>query len=171
MQLEQPTQVEQSTRESRWSGTVPSAVDARILGLVVVVGGLAASVNLPYGGVPTALAAFAILAGGGVAAHVLGERKLRRITDGLVERWVDAGAHIEDVTRSSDGMRTEWRIQTPDGDVVIGGLALLPISKLSVEWQGVGDTMDASEAEENIDALAKGLYAEFFEMGEATQRE
>ena len=168
MQLEQPTQ--QSTPDADWTGTVPSAVDARIIGLVVVVGGLAASVNLPYGGVPMALAAFAILAGGGVAAHVLGERKLRRITDGLVERWVDAGAHIEDVTRSSDGMRTEWRVQTPDGDVVIGGLALIPICRLSVEWQGMGDSMDAGEAEENLDALAQGLYAEFFEMGEATQR-
>ena len=170
MQLEQPTQVEGSAQESRWNGTVPSAVDARILGLVVVVGGLAASVNIPYGGLPMAAAAFAILAGGGVVAHVLGERKLRRITDGLVERWVDAGAHIEDVTRSSDGMQTEWRVQTPDGDVVIGGLALVPISRFSVEWQGVGDTMDAGEAEENLDALAKGLYAEFFDIGSATQR-
>ncbi|QRV13930.1 hypothetical protein JMJ58_13370 [Haloterrigena salifodinae] len=170
MQLEQPTQVEQSTQESGWSGTVPSAVDARILGLVVVVGGLAASVNIPYGGVPTALAAFAVLVGGGVGAHVLGERRLRRITDGLVERWVDAGAHIEDVTRSSDGMRTEWTVHTPDGEIRIGGLALVPISRFSVEWQGVGDTMDASEAEENLDALAKGLYAEFFDIGTATQR-
>lgn len=171
MQLEQPTQVEQSTRESEgWNGTVPSAVDARILGLVVAVGGLAASVNIPYGGVPMALAAFAILAGGGVVAHVLGERQLRRITDGLVERWVDHGAHIEDVTRSSDGMRTEWTVRTPDGEIRIGGLALVPISRFSVEWQGVGDTMDASEAEENLDALATGLYAEFFDIGSATQR-
>ncbi|ADB61877.1 hypothetical protein Htur_3009 [Haloterrigena turkmenica DSM 5511] len=170
MQLEQPTQVEGSTRESGWSGTVPSAIDARILGLVVVVGGLAASVNIPYGGVPMALAAFAVLVGGGVVAHVLGERQLRRITDGLVERWVDDGAYIEDVTRSSDGMRTEWEIHTPDGEIRIGGLALVPISRFSVEWQGVGDTMDASEAEENLDALARGLYAEFFDIGSATQR-
>lgn len=178
MQLEQPTQEserptqesEQRIRESGWSGTVPSAVDLRILGLVVVTAGLAASLNLPYGGLPMAVAAFVLLVGGGVVVHLLGERKLRRITDGLVERWVAAGGQIEDVTRSSDGMQTEWTVHTHDGEIVIGGVALVPITRLSVEWQGVGDTMDASEAEDNLDALADGLYAEIFEIGSATQR-
>ena len=170
MQLEQPTQAQAQTQEPGWSGTIPSAVDARVLGLVVVTAGLAASVNVPYGGLPVALAAFVALVGAGVAVHILGERKLRRITDGLVERWVAAGGRIDDVTRSSDGMRTEWTVHTPDGDITVGGIALVPVAQLSVEWQGVGDTMAASEAEENIDALAESLYAEIFEIGSAPQR-
>ncbi|SIR57471.1 hypothetical protein [Natronorubrum thiooxidans] len=164
MQLEQPTQ------ESGWSGTIPSAIDVRVLGLVVVTAGLAASVNIPYGGVPVALAAFVVLVGGGVVVHVLGERKLRRITDGLVERWAAAGGQINDVTRSADGMRTEWTVHTPDGDVTVGGIALVPIAQLSVEWQGVGDTIDASEAADNLDALADSLYEEIFEIGATPQR-
>ncbi|WP_254531803.1 hypothetical protein [Natrinema gelatinilyticum] len=163
MQLEQPTQGSAST----WSGTVPSAVDVRVLGLVVVMAGLAASMNVPYGGWTTAAVAFTLLSAGGIALHVLGERKLRRITDGLVERWDVAGGRIEDVTRSSDGMRTEWRVHTPDGDVVIGGIALVPIARLSVEWRGIGDTMAAREAESNIDQLATGLYREIFEYDSA----
>ncbi|WP_226004399.1 hypothetical protein [Natrinema salinisoli] len=164
MQLEQPSRSGSAT----WNGTVPSAVDARVLGLVVVTAGLAASINLSYGGLTMAAAAFALLAGGGVACHLLGERQLRRLTDGLVERWVDAGGEIDDVTRSSNGMRTEWHVHTPDGEIVIGGIALVPIAQLSVEWQGVGDTMAASEASENIDRVAESLYREIFEMGSAT---
>lgn len=160
MQLEQPSQ-----RTTSWSGTVPSAVDVRVLGLVVVTAALAASINVPYGGVPMAAASFTILTGGGVACHLLGERKLRRITDGLVERWSAAGGEIEDVTRSSNGMQTEWRVHTPDGEIVIGGTAMVPIARLSVEWQGIGDTMAASEAEADIDRLAESLYREIFEFG------
>lgn len=163
-------QLEQASPETGWSGTVPSAVDLRVVGVVVVTGGLAASLNVPYGGVAMAIAAFVALVGGGVVAHLLGERKLRRITDGLVERWVEAGGHVEDVTRSSDGTRTEWIIHTPDGEITIGGLALVPIARLTVEWQGVGDTMDASEAEAHLDALADSLYEEIFEIGSATKR-
>ena len=159
MQLEQPSQ-----GAATWSGTVPSAVDGRVLGLVVVTAGLAASINLSYGGLPMAIAAFALLSTGGVACHLLGERKLRRITDGLVERWSEAGGEIEAVTRSSSGMQTEWRVHTPDGEVVIGGIALIPIARLSVEWRGIGDTMAASEAESNLDRLADGLYREIFEF-------
>ncbi|WP_436345077.1 hypothetical protein [Natronorubrum sp. FCH18a] len=170
MQLEQPTQAQAQAQEAGWSGTIPSAVDARVLGLVVVVGGLAASVNVPYGGLSMALVAFVVLVGGGAVVHLLGERKLRRITDGLVERWVAAGGRIDDVTRSSDGMRTEWTVHTPDGEITVGGVALVPVAQLFVEWQGVGDTMAASEAEENIDALAESLYAEIFEIGSAPQR-
>lgn len=161
MQLEQPAQ------DAAWSGTVPSALDVRVLGLVVVTAALAASLNVPYGGLPMAAVAFVLLAGGGAAVHLLGERKLRRITDGLVERWVDAGGQITDVTRSSDGMRSEWTVHTPDGEITIGGIALIPFSRLSVEWQGVGDTMDASEAEANLDRLADGLFQEIFEIGDA----
>ncbi|MGQ3411387.1 hypothetical protein [Natrinema versiforme] len=165
-------QLEQSSRATgtTWSGTVPSAVDARVLGLVAVTAGLAASINVPYGGLPMAGAAFALLTGCGVALHLLGERKLRRLTDDLVERWAAAGGQIEDVTRSSNGMQTEWRVHTPDGEIVIGGIALVPIARLSVEWRGIGDTIDASEAEANIDRLAESLYREIFEIGSATQQ-
>ncbi|ELY51268.1 hypothetical protein [Natronorubrum bangense] len=163
-------QLEQATQESGWSGTIPSAIDVRLLGLVVITAGLAASVNVPYGGLPVAVAAFVVLVGGGVVVHVLGERKLRRITDGLVERWIAAGGEIDDVTRSADGMRTEWTVHTSGGEITVGGIALVPIAKLSVEWQGVGDTMDASEAEANLDALADSLYEECFEIGSAPQR-
>ena len=171
MQLEEPSRTQRQGQgqgqepAADWSGTVPSAIDARVIGLVAATAGLAASLNVPYGGVSMAIIAFWILTVGGVAVHLLGERKLRRITDGLVERWVDAGARIESVERSSDGMRTEWTVSTPEGEIIVGGLALTPISRLSVEWQGVGDTMDAGEAEENLDALASGLYAEIFEIG------
>ncbi|MWV39896.1 hypothetical protein [Natrialba sp. INN-245] len=158
MQLEQPA------REMGWNGTVPNAFDSRILGFVGVTAALAASLNVPYGGVAFAVAAFGVLAAIGVVVHVLGERKLRRITDGLVERWASSGAEIEDVTRSSEGMRTEWTVRTPNGTVTIGGVALVPIARLSVEWQGVGDSMDASEAEADLDQLAASLYEEIFEI-------
>ncbi|WP_226480856.1 hypothetical protein [Natrinema amylolyticum] len=161
MQLEQPSQ----SASTAWNGTVPNAVDARVLGLVVVTAGLAASINVPYGGLPMAAAAFALLAGGGVACHLLGERKLRRLTDDLVERWSAAGGEIEAVTRSSNGMQTEWRVHTPEGEIVIGGIALVPIARLSVEWRGIGDTMAASEAAANIDRVAESLYREIFEFG------
>lgn len=164
MQLEQPTQ------ESTWSGTVPTAIDVRVLGFVVVTAALAASLNVPYGGLLAAGGAFALLAAAGVVVHVLGERKLRRITDGLVERWLDAGAQITNVSRSTNGMRTEWTVHTPNGEIVIGGIALVPVSRLAIEWQGVGDTMDASEAEADLDRLATGLYEEFFAIGDAPQR-
>lgn len=173
MQLEEPARTkadEQAATQAGWDGTVPSALDVRVLGLVGVVAALAASLNIPFGGIEMAAGAFVVIAGGGIAVHVLGERKLRRITDGLVERWVDAGGQITGVTRSSDGLQTKWTVETPDGDIVIGGLALVPIARLSVEWQGVGDTMDASDAEENLDTLAAGLYKEIFAIGSAPQR-
>ncbi|MFC4543107.1 hypothetical protein ACFO5R_14350 [Halosolutus amylolyticus] len=164
MQLEQPSQ------ETTWSGTVPTAVDARVLGLVVVTAALAASLNVPYGGLLLAGVAFVVLAIGGGVVHLLGERRLRRITDGLVDRWLDAGAQITDVTRSSSGMRTEWTVYTPEGEITIGGVALVPVSRLAVEWQGVGDAMDAGEAEADLDRLAESLYAEIFEIGDAPQQ-
>lgn len=164
MQLEQPTQ------EATWSGTVPTAFDGRVLGVIVATAALAASLNVPYGGLAMAAGAFALLAVGGVAVHVLGERKLRRITDGLVDRWLDQGARITDVTRSKSGMRTEWTVHTPDGEITIGGVALVPFSRLAVEWQGIGDAMDASDAADDLDLLAERLYEEIFEIGDAPQR-
>lgn len=164
MQLEQPTQ------ESTWSGTVPTAFDARVLGFVVVTAALAASLNVPYGGLLVAGGAFALLAGVGVAVHALGERKLRRITDGLVDRWLDAGGQITDVTRSASGMRTEWTVHTPDGEITVGGIALVPVSRLAVEWRGVSDMMDASEAEVTLDRLADSLFEEIFEIGDTRQQ-
>ncbi|RZH69562.1 hypothetical protein [Natrinema altunense] len=161
MQLEQPSR----DTAAVWNGTVPNAIDARVLGVVVVTAGLAASINVPYGGLPMAVAAFALLAGSGVACHLLGERKLRQLTDDLVARWSAAGGEIEAVTRSSNGMRTEWRVHTPDGEIVVGGVALVPITRLSVEWQGISDTMAAGEAAANIDRLAETLYREIFEFG------
>ncbi|WP_049901692.1 hypothetical protein [Natrinema sp. J7-1] len=160
MQLEQPSR----DASAVWNGTVPNAIDARVLGVVVVTAGLAAAINVPYGGLPMGVAAFALLAGGGVACHLLGERKLRRLTADLVARWSAAGGEIEAVTRSSNGMRTEWRVHTPDGEIVIGGVALVPITRLSVEWQGISDTMAAGEAGANIDRLAETLYREIFEF-------
>ncbi|GAB7120146.1 hypothetical protein [Natrinema pallidum] len=161
MQLEQPSRGASGV----WNGTVPNAIDARVLGVVVVTAGLAASINVPYGGLPMAVAAFALLAGGGVACHLLGERTLRQLTDDLVVRWSAAGGEIEAVTRSSNGMRTEWHVHTPDGEIVVGGVALVPITRLSVEWQGISDTMAADEAAANIDRLAETLYREIFEFG------
>ncbi|RQG90048.1 hypothetical protein EA462_08590 [Natrarchaeobius halalkaliphilus] len=161
-------QLEQQTGETDWNGTVPNAFDLRILGFVGVIAALAASLNVPYGGIAFALVAFGILAGGGLVVHALGQRKLRRITDGLVERWVEAGGEIESVTRSSGGMRTEWTIRTTAGTVTIGGVAVVPIARLSVEWHGVSDSMDAADAEANLDRLADSLFEEIFEIGSET---
>lgn len=164
------TQLEQPERSAQWAGTIPATVDARILGLVVVTAALAASVNLPYGGLPLAVTAFALLSATGGVAHYLGERKLRRLTVGLVERWVDAGGQIEAITCSGGWNRTEWTIHTPDGKITVGGLALVPIARLTIEWDGLSDSMDADEAETNLDAVAEELYEELFEIGTATRR-
>lgn len=142
---------------------IPSAFDARIVAFVVAVAVLAASVNLPYGGPAVAIAAFALLTTGGIAAHLLGERRLRRLTAGLVERWTDTGVQIENVTRSSAGLRTEWTVHTTAGPITVGGLALAPISRISLEWQGIGDAMPASSASERLDQLATEWYREIFE--------
>ncbi len=165
-------QLEQRSRSTGadWSGTIPSAFDGRILGFVVVIAGLAASLNVPFGGVAMGLVAFVVLVTSGVVGHVLGERRLRRLTDGLVAHWSAAGGHVDGVTRSAGGMRTEWTVHTPEGDVTVGGFALAPISRLSVEWQGVGDTVDASDAEGHLDVLAAELYEEIFEIGSSRGR-
>lgn len=161
MQLEQRSR----SAEPAWSGTVPTAFDGRILAVVVILAGLAATLNVPYGGLPLAGAAFVVLVSLGTIGHVLGERQLRRLTDGLLERWLEAGAPIEDVHRSSNGLRTEWTVVTPSGDVTIGGLALVPIGRFAVEWNGVGDSVVAAEAGDHLDMLAADLYEEIFEIG------
>lgn len=158
MELEQP----RSTTELNES--IPSALDGRVLGLVVVVAALAASLNLAYGGLPVALVAFVTLSLAGIAGHVLGERKLRRLTDRLASRWHSNGGRIERISRSANGMRTEWTLHTPDGPITVGGLALVPISRLSIEWQGITDSMPVSEAEQEFESLADGLYREIFEL-------
>ncbi|AXR82728.1 hypothetical protein [Natrarchaeobaculum sulfurireducens] len=161
MQLEQRSR----TTEADWSGTIPNAFDGRIVGVVVVLAGLAASLNVPYGGLSLGVAAFVLLLTGGVIGHVLGERQLRRLTDGLVAHWSAAGGTVDGVTRSANGMRTEWTVHTSVGDVTVGGIALVPIARLSVEYQGVGDSVDASDAEANFDTIADELYEEIFEFG------
>ncbi|MCU4926398.1 hypothetical protein OB905_10435 [Halobacteria archaeon AArc-dxtr1] len=160
------TQLEQAAPEAEatWSGTVPTAFDARIVGLVVAAAALAASLNVPYGGIPMAAAAFGVLTVVGVAGHALGQRRLRRLTDELAARWSARGGTIEAVTRSSDGLRTEWTLHTPDGPVTVGGIALAPVSQLSIEWNGIRDSTPVGDAEKNIEGLAESLYREIFEL-------
>lgn len=60
MQLEEQrreTQTEATPNAAAWHGTVPSALDVRVLGLVGVVAALAASLNIPFGGGAMAAAA------------------------------------------------------------------------------------------------------------------
>ncbi|WP_290817133.1 hypothetical protein [Halovivax sp.] len=160
-------QVERTTAAASWDGTVPSAFDWRVVGLVVVLAALAASFNLPHGGPAFAAGAFVLLTAGGLAAHALGERRLRRITTGLAERWDADGARIESVSGSAGLTGTEWTIRTASGPVVVRGLALAPLSKLSIEWQGTGDVLEASDAEARLDALAEEWYREVVEFPSA----
>lgn len=153
--------VEQSTRATAWDGTVPSAIDWRVVALVVALSGVAASLNLPYGGPTFAAVAFVLLAGVGTVAHVLGERRLRRITTALVDRWSADGARIEGVSRTS-GAETVWTVHTANGPVTVRGLALAPVSRLAIERDGIGDTVEASAAEARLDALADEWYREVF---------
>lgn len=153
---------------SRWDGTVPRAVDPRVVALVIGLAGLAASVNLPYGGLPLAVVAFVLLASGGVAAHVLGQRRLRRITAGLARRWDENGGDVTGIERPSGWKRTTWVVHTTAGPVTITGLALAPLSKLSIEWEGTGDVLQASAAEDRLDSLATEWYREVVEIPAAT---
>lgn len=158
MQLERPT-----TQTPAWDGTVPSALDYRVLALVVGLAGLAASLNVPYGGLPFALAAFAALVCGGVGCHLLGERRLRGLTDDLLAEWTDRGGHIESVTRSARGFRTEWTVHTAAGDLTIGGLPFAPISRLSVTRDGIGEAVAVTDAHDELEYLADQWYREFLE--------
>lgn len=156
-------QLEQQASTVGWDGSVPAAFDGRLVVLIVAISALAASMNIPYGGVVAAVAAFGVLAGGGIVGHVVGERRLRRLADELTERWARRGGRIDDVTRSSRGLRTEWIVHTERGPIKIGGLALAPVSKLTVDWEGTGDTVDATDAEQRLDRLADEWYAEVFD--------
>lgn len=157
-------QLEQQSSTSVWTGTVPTALDGRIIAVVVGIAAFAASLNVPYGGQTMAVAAFLILTAGGIAAHLLGARRLRRLTDELAERWVDAGGTVEDVTYSSSGLRTEWIVHTSEGPVTVGGLALEPISRLSISWEGTGDELPAAEVDRELERVADEWYRELFEL-------
>lgn len=149
-------------QDGEWNGAAPRAIDGRVLALVGVVGGLAASLNLPYGGPAMAAVAFVVLGAAGAGAHLLGERQLRRTVDGLVDRWIEAGGAVDGVTRSSPGLRTEWVVHTDAGPLVVGGLPLAPVTKLSIERDGIGDVVDVPDSDERLDRLAREWYAEAF---------
>lgn len=141
---------------------VPDAFDVKLLAFVLAIALLAASINIAYGGLPFALAAFTVLTVAGIGAHVRGHRRLRRATTGLVGRWSEAGGRIETVTRSSRG-RTEWTIRTPDGDVVVSGVALEPLTQLTVEWNGITETKPIPTTDDEFDAVADEWYREIFD--------
>ena len=162
MQLDQQSPERDRAATTDSSRAVPTAFDARIVALVVGLAALAASVNVPYGGLEFAVVAFVILAIGGLGSHVVGERRLRRFTDDLVHRWIDAGGDVNTVTRSTNGRRTEWTIHTPEGPITVGGLALAPISKVSLEYRGVGDTVSVADATRDLDRLAEEWHRELF---------
>ncbi|MFP9192501.1 hypothetical protein ACLI4Q_12695 [Natrialbaceae archaeon A-CW1-1] len=154
--------LEQSTRQSTWNGTVPNAFDLRVIALVIVAAGFAASVNVPYGGLEVAIVAFGLLVAAGTVGHLLGQRRVRRVTAALVDQWAEAGGQIEDVTRSSSWLRTEWLVHTPEGPVAVGGIALVPISRVSITWRGTGDSLSVSDAEDGLETLADDWYDEVF---------
>ena len=162
MQLDQQSPESDRASGAASSRAVPTAFDVRVVALVVVLAALAASVNVPYGGLEFAIVAFVLLGVGGIGAHVVGERRLRRLTDDLVSRWIDAGGQVEDVTRSSSGRRTAWTVHTPEGTITVSGLALAPISSVSLEHRGVGDTVSVADATRDLDRLAEEWYREVF---------
>ena len=162
MQLDQQSPERDRTTVTDSSRIAPTAFDVRVVALVAVLAAIAASVNVPYGGLEFAVVAFVLLGVGGIGAHVVGERRLRRLTDDLVARWIDAGGQVEDVTRSTNGRRTEWTVHTPEGPITVGGLAFAPISKVSLEHHGVGDTVSVADATRDLDRLAAEWYQEVF---------
>lgn len=155
MQLEQPL------TNADWNGAVPATIDLKTVALIVGVASFAASLNVPYGGLSVAAVAFFVLVVLGVACHHHGERRLRQFTDRVVDHWVERGVIIQDVSRSN-GLRTGWTIQTSEGEITVGGLALTPISQLSIRWQGVGDSIALSAAETDLERLAEEWYLEIF---------
>ncbi|WP_254862168.1 hypothetical protein [Halovivax gelatinilyticus] len=153
-----------STETGRWDGGVPTAIDPRIVALVVVLAGLAASLNVPYGGIEFAAVAFCALTIVGICAHVLGQRRLQRITAGLADHWDEHGASVEAVSHADGWGRTSWVVSTSAGSITVTGLALAPLSKVSIEWQGTGDVLQASEAEDRLESLAAEWYQEVVEI-------
>lgn len=149
---------DQST--DRWDGTVPRPVDLRLLGVVGGLAALAASVNVPFGGLPFAVIAFGVLATGGVLAHIRGRHRLHRITSGLAERWDEDGTGVEAVELAAGRTRTTWVVRTAAGPVTISGLALAPVSKVAIEWRGTTDVLPATDAEDRLDTLATSWFRE-----------
>ncbi|UTF55204.1 hypothetical protein [Natronosalvus rutilus] len=163
--------LESAAARTDWDGTVPNAFDLRVVALVFVASGFAASANLTAGGLEFALVAFGTLVVAGLAAHWLGQRRVRRVTESLVEQWVAAGGSVESVTRSASWLRTEWIVRTNEGPVTVGGLALVPISRVSITWRGLGESHAVSAASADLESLAAEWYAEIFEPGRKRVRE
>lgn len=148
--------------KSEWDGTVPTALDWRLVGVIVCLAGLAASVNVPYGGFSVAAVAFVTLTGGAIGGHVYGERRLRRLTESILDRWQASGGHIQDVTRTNEGVRTAWTVHTSEGPITIRGFALSPRSRLTIEWQGVGEGTSVSDLDGRLESFADEWYREIF---------
>ena len=153
-------QLETQSPSSAWDGTVPVALDWRIIGLVVALAAVAASLNVPTGGVIFAAVAFVGLVSFGLVIHVAGERRLRRVATGLASHWRADGVGVDGVTRSSGFRGTAWTVHTSAGPVTIRGLALAPLSRVVIESDGIGDTMDARTALGRLDGLA-GEWSRF----------
>ena len=169
MVLEQP-ETQPTRTQSRWDGTVPRAFDLRVIAVVIVASGLAASVNVPTGGLSFALAAFVVLVGIGSVAHALGQRRLRRVTEATVDYWVEAGGTVESVDRTAAWGKTAWTIETGAGTVTVKGLALAPMSRLAVTWGPLSDSLSASAAENDLEAFADAWFREVFEDGATGRR-
>lgn len=137
-----------------WEGTVPTALDGRVFGLIAVVAALAASVNVPYGGIAFAAVAFGLIAGVGALSHLGGERQLRGLVDELLTHWTAAGLEIERVERASGLTETGWTVRTPDGPIRITGIALVPIATLTITGPTGRETLAAGADEETIRAVA-----------------
>ena len=157
MQLETPS------RRASWDGSVPVALDWRIVGSILVLGAVAASLNFSSGGVTFAAVAFVVLVVGGIAVHVVGERRVRRVATGLAARLTADDVVVEDVTRSSGVGGTSWTIQTSAGPVTVTGLALAPVSRVAIERDGVDESMDVADALGRLDGLASEWRRELTE--------
>lgn len=151
---------EPTSDRAGWDDRVQSAIDLRVVALIVVLAGLAASVNVPYGGLAVAAVAFVLLSVVGLLAHVVGQRRLKRITAGLAANWDARGATVEGVTRDRGWSRTTWVVHTTAGPITVSGLALAPLSKVAIEWEGTGDVLAATDAEARLDSLAAEWYQE-----------
>ena len=154
-------QLEQQSPTPHWQGSVPNAVDGILVVFILVAAALAASMNVPYGGPVVAGSAFVVLAIGGIGGHLLGVRRLRRLTEALIEHWTDRGGDVTGIARSS-GYRAEWVIQTSEGEITIGGLAMVPMSRLSIQYDGTGETLAATDVEERLESVAEEWYLEVF---------
>lgn len=143
--------------------TLPRALDARVGGVIVFGAAVAGSMNLAYDGPVLAAAAFVLLVAIGAGAHVLGERRLRGLAEQLVSAWIEAGVSVESVCGPADGPRTEWVVQTGDGPIRVGGLALVPLSRLTVTKDGASKTVPASTVAADPEGHAERYRHELLE--------